>query len=332
MASQGWFPPRGERGRRLIENSCSSDEMAGQGRFSPPGERGRRLSRGGPCNLLEVGSEEQPEVDRRLAELYGQGRAAWPGFEVTAEAFCHRVLELLSPRVDAERALAMLHAADFYLACACAQGDAAAIREADRVVEAAARRPLLKILQAEDWVEDALQVLRRKLFTAEDGALRIADYSGRGPLAAWVRATATRLAIDLRRARRPDAEGTDAPLELLGGAAENPELAALEGQHRAVFEAALRRALSELPSRERNALRLQALDSLSLDAIGKVYGVNRSTVSRWISHARDHVHAELRRTFQKELRLSGRELESFLGVFVDRLEASISTLLKVSRG
>ena len=53
------------------------------------------------------------------------------------------------------------------------------------------------------------------------------------------------------------------------------------------LEHGLAHALERLSPRERNVLRMHYGHALSIDAIGRVYGVHRATVARWLSTARE---------------------------------------------
>jgi RNA polymerase sigma-70 factor (ECF subfamily) len=282
------------------------------------------------CEDVETRRRRRP-IEQKILAFHAKAGRAWPKLHVEAATFAAHLWEVVDPSVGLDESLEKLHGGDLYLVCAGLEGDAEALAELDRLLTRSAASPLRRVLRTPEDIDDALQILRRKLLTAEDGALRLADYAGRGPLEAWLRATAARVAIDLQRARRSSHSAGDRVLALLSAPDADPEMLALTSEHRAAFEVALRRALSGLSSRERNALRLSTVDSLSLEAIGRLYAVNKSTVSRWLAQARQRVRAEVYRTFEKDLRIRGPELESYLGTLDRRLEASVTSLLQVSR-
>jgi RNA polymerase sigma-70 factor (ECF subfamily) len=250
----------------------------------------------------------------------------WPSLHVDERAFAARLTSLTPEGTDPARAVEAMHGADFYLACACVAGEPAALAELDRLISSA-RASVEKVLGASAGVDDALQRVRRKVATDLDGPARIAEYSGRGPLKRWIRAVATRAALDAKRTQKDHEPLREEDSDSLAQVISSPELALLKDKDRPRFEAAFAEALASLGARERNALRLQVVDGLSLDAIGRAYGVNKSTVSRWLVQARADVLRHLRRTLEKDLRLQGRELQSFIGLFQSRLDASISAFL-----
>jgi RNA polymerase sigma-70 factor (ECF subfamily) len=63
----------------------------------------------------------------------------------------------------------------------------------------------------------------------------------------------------------------------------------------------LRRGLAALSPRERTILRLNLVAGVSLERIGKTYGVNQSTVSRWVAQARDRILETMRQPTQTEI-------------------------------
>ena len=63
-----------------------------------------------------------------LAQMLGEARRAWPGLTVAPEAFLGWLLERLPARGGGAPGTEALKVADMYLAFACMQGDAAALR------------------------------------------------------------------------------------------------------------------------------------------------------------------------------------------------------------
>src|SRR4029077_20990215 len=110
--------------------------------------------------------------------------------------------------------------------------------------------------------------------------------------------------------------------------AVDPELAFIKGKLRHQFQGALQRGLAALDDRERTIYRLHLVDGLTVEAIGKVYGVSHSTVSRWLAKAREAVIREAQRVLRDEMRLSPTEFESVAALVVSQLEISVSRLLR----
>jgi RNA polymerase sigma-70 factor, ECF subfamily len=82
-------------------------------------------------------------------------------------------------------------------------------------------------------------------------------------------------------------------------------------------------------------LRLSVVSGLSCDKIGGIYGVNASTVSRWIVRLRNDLLDQVQRQLQQTGALDGAKLSSLLGLARSQIEISLSGLdsqRKVSPG
>ena len=162
-----------------------------------------------------------------------------------------------------------------------------------------------RVGDGDQFVGDVRQALRtRLLVAAPGGAPRIADYAGRGPLGAWVRVAAVRVAIDLRRSQGQ--EPLPASGEHDASPADDPELALLKARHSAAYADALRAAMASLSAKERNLMRMHFVDGLSIDRIGVAYQVHRATAARWIEALRERLLAETYRQLGELLRPNPR--------------------------
>jgi RNA polymerase sigma-70 factor (ECF subfamily) len=74
-------------------------------------------------------------------------------------------------------------------------------------------------------------------------------------------------------------------------------------------------------------LRLFYVEELSCEAIGKIYAVNKATVSRWLSSARADVLDAARGHVRAELQAPAHEVESLLGLVKSGLDISLHALL-----
>ena len=145
-------------------------------------------------------------------------------------------------------------------------------------------------------VEEVRQLLRVKLFVSDEGRARIGDYSGRGPLQAWLRVAAVRTALNLVSRQTPEEPSTEEePLMGVG----DPETEYLKAQHRPEFEQAFRAALGTLSIEQRQLLRFHYVDGLTLGQIGRLRQVHESTISRRLLAARDQLLAETRRALSR---------------------------------
>jgi len=177
-----------------------------------------------------------------------------------------------------------------------------------------------------------LQRLQTRVLVAEAGATpRILEYAGRGSLENWLRAGALRLALNARRDAR---RGPDPLPEVSQFEAAAPtgdlQFELMRGRYGAEFGRALRQAFGELESQERNILRLHFLESLSLNQIGAMYQVNKSTISRRMARARETLLWRTRERLEEQLSLEPSELDSLLELLGPRLDLSLASVLNQS--
>lgn len=180
--------------------------------------------------------------------------------------------------------------------------------------------------------EDLAQATRERLLVGE-GVARLRAWGGRGALLAWLRAVATRLALDLvpREKQRAldDAAWERAVTTLTSGA--TPELALIEQTRRVELTGALREALRRLPRREKVVLRLHVFQSLSTDQLGRVFHVAPSTVRRWIQGARSTVLETMHALLTEQSKWSRSQIDSALARLSTR-ELSLSGLADSATG
>jgi RNA polymerase sigma-70 factor len=286
--------------------------------------------------LRELFQRERPgailpgDAEHRLRALAVRAAQASPGLAVGADRFVTALARACGDDVAA--ALDELHAEDFGLAVACADGLPGALERCDRLCAPAVRAAVARIDPADDFCEEVRQILWQRVFVGTlEHPPRILTYGGRGPLAGWVAVAAQRVAIDLRRAAMPTA-GIDPDADhLLLSPRENPEAAYLRGRYRAEFEAGVRAALAALAVRDRLLLRLTVMSGLSHEQVAAIYGVNQSTVSRWIARARAAVLEATEREVCARLGLPVSEFRSLAGLFLSDLDLSLSRVLEASR-
>jgi len=270
-----------------------------------------------------VGSvEAAAEAAERFFEA---GRVAWPDIALsfaTFEPYFARCARADDP--PRER-----HAADMYLACASAYGVDHALPTVDRLFADDVRRALAAVDGSRAFADDILQATRERLLVARPGEpARIIDYAGRASLQAWLAVVAVRWAISQRR-RRADQAHFPVPEETLV-AGRSPEFDYFVGQYKAPFEEAVRHAMRQLDSKERLLLRLNLVDGLSVDGLGALYHVGRSTAARWLAAARAKLFDTARTDLRTRLGLSAAELESMGAHIRSQLEISVTGLLASS--
>ena len=253
---------------------------------------------------------------------------AWPGVTLAAHVFRAHVESVLGPAAGVAQLEALRpHAAELYLARACAAGDPRALAILDeRYIGGIAGH--LRRFDDADLAEEALQQLRQRLLMATgDQPPRILQYAGGGSLLGWLKVAALRQAVDLQRRRRraPDAGASGDLDELLD--ARDPELEYLKDRYREDFRAAVHGAVTALGAQERNILRLYAIDGLNIEQIGALFKVHRATVARWIAASRDRLRQETSRRLQATLQVTSTEVESLLRMLDSDLAASLHGVL-----
>ncbi|MFO0597694.1 MAG: sigma-70 family RNA polymerase sigma factor [Myxococcaceae bacterium] len=219
-----------------------------------------------------------------------------------------------------------VHVDDLRLAFELSQGETAALQRFEREVLPKIDAVVRKFDDSPGFLDDVKQALRERLFM---GDRRITEYSGQGPLVAWLRTAAARTAMNgLRPEKRAQRVGTD-ELEDLPFVSPGPELAILKGRHHEAFRTAFQQAVGKLGVRERTALKLNALDGVPLDRIGAIYQCDKSTVSRWISKAHEQILADTRAHLAATLALESGEVESLIAALQSQLAHSLVRLLDV---
>lgn len=255
-------------------------------------------------------------LDERLQEA---GRA-FPGIALDMAAFSAYLGEKVGSIDELGSSLEKIHVTDLYLAWACAEGDPAALAIFDREQLARVRT----LARGSDPAE-LEQLVRVRLLIADAGGMaRIRQYSGRGPLAAWLRMVATRLAIDLTRAARP---GPVLPEHAEHGNFIDPEMDYLKARYAAAFHAALERALTSLSAKERALLKLCYIEDATPAAIARMYDVSARTAQRWLLDARQRVLEQTRQELTSTLSLRPAELDSLFDVMKSRMQVTLRRVL-----
>ncbi|MBK7864915.1 MAG: transcriptional regulator [Archangiaceae bacterium] len=268
---------------------------------------------------------ELDALQAQLEAVVKECREVWPALAVPEEAFLRHLAERLDVGGELVERLVAVHASDLYLACACALGLPAALAELERQLASEARRAIARVDGAAHFVDEVHQRLRQKLLL--EG--KIAEYRGRGSLVHWLRATAVRDALKLKRSEKQH-EPLNEALELERASVEDVELEIIRGRHASDFSAAFEASFAALSARERNLLRMHVLDALTIDQIGAFYRTHRTTAFRWLEAARHELARNIRRELQARLKLGGAELDSLMGVLRSRLDLSIRRVLAIT--
>ena len=271
--------------------------------------------------------ERPPAVEEALAAFLAREKAAWPPFALDDDAFMEDVAAKLGADGDVPSALAGLHAADMYLAAACASHHPKALAEFERLYVAEVPRSLSRLAPSADFVKEVQQALRDKLLVPQgERRPRIADYSGRGALGAWVRVAALRTALSMRRGRK-EALARDGAIPDQAAPATDPDALAVRKRYRGALKTAMQSALASLPEEDRTLLRMHVIEGLSVAELGERHGVHGSTISRRITRIRAAVLEEARRQLSVAERLRESEFRSVVRVLQSDLDVSIERIL-----
>jgi RNA polymerase sigma-70 factor, ECF subfamily len=266
-----------------------------------------------------------PTLYTQLEQALADATRRWPELDgaVDAETFASH----LGARVESEPVAdepAFPHAAELYLACAITKGNAAALRVFERSYTPNIAGAVSRFRLSAYEIDELTQSLRQQLLAAEPSRLpRIADYSGRGELSAWLRVAAVRAAIKMKRARGGIVVEDDA-LEGVASDEPTPELRYASEEHRVAFRNALRHAIASLEPDEQNVLRQHHLDGLTLDQLSALHRVHRTTVAYWLERARQRLFKRTRQALVQKM--SASDCDSLFRHAQSHLAVTLRTL------
>jgi RNA polymerase sigma-70 factor, ECF subfamily len=224
--------------------------------------------------------------DDSWRDAHQEASRALPGVEFSYQDYQQHLRQ-----VAEGQPLPTAHASDLYLAGACAKADPTALRLLDQGYLLPVRGVVGRYNGSPDFVDEVLQQLREKLLLPPEP--RIARYGGRGPLGAWIRVAAGRVAIDLLRTAEPGGANAPRP-EALADADLGPEVQILREVYREAFQEALKGALAALQPKDRNLLRRHLCDHMTLEEIAGPYGVHPATVARRLHALREEIAETVR--------------------------------------
>lgn len=261
-------------------------------------------------------------VTAAAERIASAGRAAWPGIEVSHEVITESLEQRL--RDDPQMVMDDLKDADLYLAMALTRKDPAAVRAFEDKLVPQMDVALRRLRLAGGTADEVKQALRVELLA--DG--KIADFAGRGELAAWVRVSATRKALKL--VRRADREETldEILLDHWPNASSNQGDKHIRSTYTAELKTAIREAFAALEVRQRNILRQHILDELTIDDLARLYRVHRATCARWLADARADLGKLTRKKLLASLKVGSQDLDSLLRFLDSDIELSISRILQ----
>lgn len=237
---------------------------------------------------------------------------------------------LQEARKHAEKSGVEFPEADLRLAHSCATGDEVAVARFNTRFTDTLTGVARRFASTPSHFDDLLQLLLEHLLVPRaNKPPRVADYQGIGSLEGWIRVASVRRLVDERRRagrRERDEPHAGEILERLGSEV-SWEVSFLKSRYRDAFRKAFAVAVGRLTSEQRNFLKYQILEGLTLDQIAQLHGLHRSSVDRRLQAARRFLLSETRLVLAEALQIDRRELESVMGLIESRLDASVSRLL-----
>jgi RNA polymerase sigma-70 factor (ECF subfamily) len=269
-------------------------------------------------------------VADEVRALWESGREAWPEIAVDLAAFAQHIqASAARSKLPMRSGGEGLNGPDLYLAVGCLQGLPAAVDVFLSTYLDRLHVLLQRVEQRREVISELRQALLAKLLAPADGSEpKLKDYSGRGPLSAWIRMVAVRMAIDLRREGARDVEYTSGALSRVVADAPDPELQYLKGRYASEFRLAFRDALQSLPSERRTLLRLHYAEGLTMDALAGLFRLSRASAHRRLAAARESLLADTCRLLKERSRMATKEIESMIRALQSQLDISIVRLLQ----
>lgn len=225
------------------------------------------------------------------------------------------------------------HARELALALAASRGHAAAIAAIEREHRSVIDAMCWRYADAAHSAADLRQILREKLYVALPGERpKLAEYSGQGQLASWLRITAVRTFLDLDKRKDRAREAPTADGELTMPDPEDLSLEVIKAEYRTAVRQALHDATARIDLADRHLLHQHFVTGLSIDQLGAALGIHRATAARRVVRAREALVAGTRELLAERLQLAGEELDEVIGMVLSRLDVSIPRLLKPIAG
>jgi RNA polymerase sigma-70 factor (ECF subfamily) len=270
------------------------------------------------------GSVTDPDsLETRLRQALADAQTAFPGVTVCERDAVRWLAERTPAGSEPREAIEQLRISEIWLACACAHRSSRAMAFFDVLFLTPAAEALVRSGHHPADVDDALQLLRERLFVSEG---RIAQFSGRGSLASWARVSLARQLTSLQRSSERTLPLADddasAPPPSAG-----PEMLVTRRRYGHVFHEALKEAFAGLKHDQRTVLRLHFVDGMNLDSIAPILRVSRATAGRRILNARNALVDRVLALMGERLRTTPSEIQSVLANMWGSLSVGVGQAL-----
>jgi len=237
-------------------------------------------------------------------------------------------------RSDPAGYLERCRATELALALACAAGDPAAIATLETRFGSTIDSVTRRFATDEHSPTDLRQILYQRLLVAEPGRRpKIADYGGHGFFENWLRVTAVRSFLDLRR-RKDRAREAPASENAVLSLPEPRDLALdhLKAVYRPIVSQAFADAAAALDPASRVLLRQHFVAGMTIDQLALVLGIHRATVARRIVSAKEQLLAAARIAVMDRIGAAAEEVDSVMGLVASRLDISIGRMFASREG
>src|SRR5262249_102241 len=146
--------------------------------------------------------------------------------------------------------------------------------------------------------DEALQMLRATLLVPRgDEPPEIADFTGAGPLAGWLRVVALRIVLRFLRKEERSAPIEEVVADRLA-AADDPARRSARARYARAVQAPRREAGQETKPEAPTLLRSRYVDGYGVDQIAAIHRVHRATAGRWVQRAEDALVSSARRRLE----------------------------------
>lgn len=266
-----------------------------------------------------------PPLSGCIEQAFQAGIRAWGDMGLALHDFR---ATLLSKALDAPRLRD--HGSELYLAASCALGLPKGIAVFEKTFLVGLPRALGRYCLPASTLDELGQQLRIRLLVGPPP--RIVLYTGHGPLGAFVRVCAVRLALEFQRSHSSPAESDDSALDTLICKGVGPDVLAIKANYGLAFQSALEETIANLTDREKTLLRMHCVDGLGIDSIGRVFRAHRSTVARWLVAIRTRSLEGVMQRLSATLGGSDDELRSLVNALVTDIHLSMGRLLSAEPG
>ena len=95
-----------------------------------------------------------------------------------------------------------------------------------------------------------------------------------------------------------------------------------------MFKTAFFEALGTLSARDRNVLRCHFIDRMSIDEIGKLRRVSRTTAARWLQQIRIRLRDETEQRLSDRLQLTTADFQSIVRMIMTQFNTGLQSFFR----